>query len=88
MNGHIRTETRSEFLLWDQQCGIFGNGRKLDRATFSRVVTAFRSKALVFYKNNDISKKLVLTNSVPAVAVIQRGLALFVVNWRKGCVGA
>jgi len=34
-----------------------------------------------------IIKKEVLTNFVPAVAVTQKGLALFCVIWRKGHVG-
>lgn len=34
-----------------------------------------------------IGSLLAPTNSVPAVAVIQRGQVLFCLNGRKGCVG-
>jgi len=35
-----------------------------------------------------VTRKTVLTNSVPAVAVIQRELAVFSGNGLKGCVGS
>jgi len=50
-------------------------------------VLGFSYKAISVRKMMIIIKKEVLTNFVPAVAVTQKGLALFCVIWRKGHVG-
>lgn len=69
-----------------QQWGILGNEQVLDPATLRVFRRPFTVARYYSTDNYDVKCKEVLTNLVPAVAVIQGGRALFGNTGRKTCV--